>query len=100
MPVSPQGHLKRFLDIYHRTAHVQQDPVRTGPGHPQPVPLREGDDFLIILFCRAESFRELFRRKILMIIGAGRVVELLDEFGQRFLVPQGQPDGQMQTFCG
>ena len=99
MPISSHSHLKRFFDICHRTAHVQQQPIVMRAGHLQPVRLRKGNNCLIILFRRAELLRELFRREILMIIGTGRVVELLEQIGQRCLIPQWQPNGQMQTFC-
>ena len=48
----------------------------------------ESGDSLIILLSRAKSFRELLRCYELMIERAGRIVELLEQIGQRFTIAQ------------
>ena len=82
MPVSPQRHVKRLLDVRHRAGHVQQQPVAVCAGDSQAVRSRKIDYRLVILFRRAELFRELFRRQILVKIRAGRVIKLLEKIGR------------------
>ena len=57
--------------------HIHQSTIRISPGHRQPLGLCEIDDRIIIRRCWTELFREFLRRKIMVIVGAGRILELL-----------------------
>ena len=68
--------MQRFLNIRDRPAHIQQHAVGVRGGHLQSIGLGEGDNRLIILFRRTESFSKFLRCQVTMIIGAGRIVDL------------------------
>ena len=88
MPVGVKRYVKNRFDVCHRPAHVQNHPVGMRPGHRQAVCLRESNDGLIILYRRAELFRELFRRQIVMKLRAGRVVDLAEQIVQGRLIAE------------
>ena len=89
--------MKYFLDFRDRPVHIQQNTIGMRAGHGQPVGFRERDDSLIILLCRTKLFCELFRRQVVTVPGACRIVNLLEQARERFLVAQRQPNCQMQT---
>ena len=64
-------------------------------GHRQALCLRESDERLIILFGWAELLSELLRVQIMPVLGTGRVVDFIEQSGQRLLVAQRQPDRQV-----
>ena len=66
-------------------------------GHGQAMGARKGDDGRIILFRGAKLNRELVRGQEAVVIGAGRVVKLMEQIGQACAVPQGQTDVQAQA---
>src|SRR4051812_24301877 len=55
---------------------------------------------LIVLLCGAKSFRELLGGQPSAVIWGGGVVELPQQFIERVLIPQWQPDGETQTLIG
>lgn len=97
MLVNAHLHMKDLLDIRDRPVHIQQNMIGMRAGHSQPVGFRERDDRLIILLCRTKLFCELFRRQVVTVLGACRIVDLMEQARERFLVAQRQPNCQMQT---
>ena len=64
-------------------------------GNVQSVGFCESHDRLIILFGWAESFCELFRRQITMVVRTGRIINFVKQIGEFRRVPQRQADGQL-----
>ena len=60
----------------------------------------EGDDGLVILFRGTEGCGELLGGQELVVVGAGGVIELLQQSGERSLVATGQTDGEVQPVGG
>ena len=56
----------------------------------------ESDQSLVILFSWTKSIRELRGSKVVSIVGAGRVVQILDERIEALFVPRGQTNAQPQ----
>ena len=54
------------------------------------------DGALIILFSGTKFLGELFRGEVLVIIGAGRIIELLQKCVEKRPVSQGQSDRKVQ----
>ena len=66
--------------------HIQHHTIWMCDGHLQTVGLGEIDQRVVVLFCGSEFLRELFRRQVMMIIGAPRIIELLKQCGECLLV--------------
>ena len=97
MLVNPQVQMEGSRDVGDRAFHIQNQAVGMRGGHRQAVGLREVHERLIVLFGRPKARGELLTRKIAVIIGAGRVAELLAQLVEFILVAQRQANGQIQT---
>ena len=95
--ISPHRHMKRLLDVRSLSAHVHQHTVAVRPGHRQPAGFREINHLLVILFRGAKLGGEFIRREKLAVIGAGGVIQLLEQAVERRLIAQRQADGQVQA---
>ena len=100
MLVNPHRHMESSLDIRDSAFNIENHAIGMRCRHGKPVGLCERDDGLVILFRRAEQLSELLRCQIVTEIGAGRVVNLLDESFEARLITRWQPDGQIQMLCG
>ena len=89
--------MKNTFDVGDGCIHIQDNPIRMPGCDPKSICLKEPGDRPIILFARAKTFGELLRREVLSEIGAGRVINLLEQSFQRRFVAQGEADGKIQT---
>ncbi len=97
MLVNPQGHLEGFRNVAGRAGHIQHHAVGMREGDGQAIGLGEIHERLIILFRRPEPLGKLLGREVVTVVGAGRVVDLLEQAVEFRLVAQRQADSQVQT---
>ena len=100
MPINAQAQVEGSLDVRYCAFHVQHHAIGMGDGDRQAVRLREVHERLVILFRRPKSLRELLGRQVAAVVGAGRVVELLEQGVKFLLISQRQANGQVQTVRG
>ena len=94
--VGVQGDIEGLLDIGSLGVDFDQHPVGVRGRDRETIGLREADHRLVILRRGAELRGEFRRREVAVVIGAGRVIHLLEQRIQRGLIAQRQTDGQMQ----
>ena len=56
---------------------IEQGVFRVCSGHGQALRPHPGNDFVVIGLCRPIGLRELLGRKIMMVIGGFRIIEVL-----------------------
>ena len=94
--IGQQPHVEGPLDVRHAAPYIHQRPVAPGVDHRQSMGQGKGHHRLVILFGGTELFSELPGGEVMAIVGAGRVVELLEQVGERVGVSQRQSDGQVK----
>ena len=83
------------LDFHNGCADVHDLAVGIGGGHGQAVGVGKGDHGLVILLGGTKGFRELLRGQELAVVGAGRIIKLLEQKFEGFLVAPRQTDGEV-----
>ena len=96
MPVGPQRHPEGVFEVGDRRADFQQHPVGMPGGDGQAVAGGPGDDRRIIVRRGAEPGVEPLRGEVVMILGAGGIIDLIEQIRQGLRVMQRQVDGQSQ----
>jgi len=84
--VGAYGQIARRAHVSNRSAYIQQYAIGMRFRHRQALAFAKLITFLIILLRGSKLRRELFRRQIMMIIQAGRVINLLKQIGKRLPV--------------
>jgi len=64
------------------------------------IGIGEGDQRLIIGHGRAEVRGKFFGGQVVMKIGAGGIVNLLEQIGEAFAITQGKADGEVEFMVG
>ena len=91
-----QRNVKRFFNVRHRSADVDQHPIGMRRRHGQPIGARKIEHRLIILSRWTKHFRELLRREIMAVVRTGGIVELCQEILERIRLAKRQSNGQVQ----
>jgi len=100
MLVGPNRHVQRLLHVGHRPFQIQNDPVGIGAADLQSIGPGEVHGLLVVLHRRAESAREFFQAQVLMVIGAVRVLLVVEQLFQASPVARREGDRQMQPVRG
>src|SRR5438094_8085475 len=97
MLIDAQRHMERTLYVGGGGADVEHKPIRVDRREVELAGSREGYHGCIISFERAELVAELFRRQIVEVIPAGRIIEFAQQLLQSARLPQRQRDSQRQA---
>ena len=88
--------VKSFFHIGRTTDHVEEQPIRMLSGNNEAVGAGELFHRRVVRFRRSEPRRQFRHREIMVIIRAGRIVNIGQKIFQTGGVAQGQADGQPQ----
>ena len=78
--------VERSLDIRYRPRDIHEQPIGSGARHCQTIRLRETNHRVVILLRRSEPLGELLHAEELVVRGALRIVNLLQQFVEFRLV--------------
>jgi hypothetical protein len=96
MPIDIHVHVKNFINLTNRTVDRHKPAIRGSVGHGKTIRLSEIDYGLIVLSRGAKLFGELIDAEELTVVGAGWVVEPIQEAGQFALIAQWEHNGEIQ----